>query len=313
MLITTSLGRQSPQRLTLHPSLITFIEKYYRAKTIYLVEETQSQPYIVPLFLYTQANHTVLGTPPNMYYRLSDISSHLWSDEQLLFLRQQVTFSRYVLRISRDCQRTLDSTKFFPEPIVSMQLTFPQQKKVDPMTYYSKKVRNQVRKSFSHNLKAQKISNIDTIYQLHVQSMQRLRSKPKPKRYFELLSNSPNLHMLGCRKGRTVIAVNIYAVHRRHLHLMFNFSDQQYWQYVPNNFLYASMIKNHYDQGVRSFDFGPTMISDHSQLHFKAGFGAHQQSLHQYIWQKNQIMTKLINLQNQLVYQAIRYKHNIHD
>lgn len=77
-------------------------------------------------------------------------------------------------------------------------------------------------------------------------------------------------------KGEVLAGVNLVIINNNYLRLLFNLSRVEYWDKCINDFLYHKMIEYGYDQGVRVFDFGPSVSHDLSHNHFKLGFGALQ-------------------------------------
>jgi len=140
----------------------------------------------------------------------------------------------------------------------------------------NKKTRNQIKAAEKYNLELVVSQDIELFYPVYLETMLRLKAKPKEKKYFYDLLNafSNNFYLILAKKDGKIIGGNLFVIKNNYLMLMFNVSFREYWKYNVNDFLYWEMLKFGLEKSIRWFDFGINAKRDRDQIHFKEGFGA---------------------------------------
>lgn len=145
---------------------------------------------------------------------------------------------------------------------------------------FNKKTRNEIRKSETNNfnIKIGGAEEIDNIFKLYLENMQRHGTPARSKDYFIKLFQCYGNY---CRAlmvydDNKLIGLNLFLFKKQYLRLIFNLSKIEYWRKCVNNFIFFKMIEWGHKEGVRIFDYGPSLNTDKSHGHFKQGFGAKQ-------------------------------------
>lgn len=144
--------------------------------------------------------------------------------------------------------------------------------------YVNKKTRNQIKAAYKGgNFKLCIDQNIDDFYDIYLKSIKRLKSIAKPKKYFQDLQMSfgDKLQIIGALYDGKLAGANLILLNDDYLFLLFSVADSEHFKNCINNFIYWETIKFGIAGGIRTFDFGPSVLKDISHHHFKEGFGAH--------------------------------------
>ncbi|MEK7519649.1 MAG: GNAT family N-acetyltransferase [Patescibacteria group bacterium] len=166
-------------------------------------------------------------------------------------------------------------------PLSAFVLTLPDGKTHDDiMGGYDKKTRNEVRKAnkFNFILQTGGAEMLDAFWGLYRVNMKRHGTPPRSRPFFDELFGyyDGKCRIIGAFDGDTLAGANLFLMHNAYLRLALNVSDVAYWEKCVNDLLYDAMIAAYYAQGIRFFDFGPSLNKDVSHNRFKLGFGAQQ-------------------------------------
>jgi len=141
---------------------------------------------------------------------------------------------------------------------------------------YNKKTRNQVRKSYKNDLVVKIGRHEEGFNELYKKSMKRLGGSIKNISWFSELEDvfGNDVVCIYIFDNNILIGCNYCLRNNDYISLLFNVSDQNYWNYNVNDRLYDELIKWSIDNNIRMLDFGPAVLKDKSHNHFKKGFGA---------------------------------------
>lgn len=141
---------------------------------------------------------------------------------------------------------------------------------------YTRKARNQVRKSYDNAFSLRMRNDIsDAWYALYKKHITRLSGNAKTREWFTALAQAlPGQFIIfELLDGDRLIGANVCCRSANYMQLFFQISDPAYWQQYCNNRLYDEMIRYAIVSGVTYLDFGPSLASDKSHNHFKLAFG----------------------------------------
>ena len=143
---------------------------------------------------------------------------------------------------------------------------------------YSKKTRNQVRKSYMNSLRVVTGPPPQGFYDFYVANMRRLKSIAKEKSHFERLEKflGESIVCFAVFDGEKLIGCNYSVVSGNYMTLLLNLSNNNYWNLNINDRLYDELITWAIQNKIEFVDFGPSVRRDQSHNHFKEGFGAIQ-------------------------------------
>jgi CelD/BcsL family acetyltransferase involved in cellulose biosynthesis len=121
-------------------------------------------------------------------------------------------------------------------------------------------------------------ADIDTFYQLHVQTRRRQGIPVQPKRFFRLIWK----HVIDQGLGFVVLALKddqptagaIFLAWNQNLIYKFGASNPRFWQLRPNNLVMWTAIAWACEQGYRELDFGRSDIENAGLREFKRRWGA---------------------------------------
>jgi hypothetical protein len=148
-------------------------------------------------------------------------------------------------------------------------------------TRYSKKTRNQVRKSRAGSLRAEVGPPPTGFYPLYTESLDRLGSPPRPPEWFARLERflGRDVIAVSAYSDSTLAGVNYCLRHEDYILLMFNVSSPEFWPLCVNDLLYDELVAWSIRHGILYIDFGAAVAQDRSHNHFKLGFGARRYAL----------------------------------
>lgn len=141
----------------------------------------------------------------------------------------------------------------------------------------SHKTRNQIRAAYRRG-GFQRLFNRDlnAFYVFYCRQIGRLGARPKTEKFFADLGQSfgEKLRIIFATVNGEIAGANLCLLHNRYLHLMFSVADRCWFKDYVSDWLYWETIKLGLAASIRTFDFGPSALGDHSHQRFKAGFGA---------------------------------------
>ena len=146
---------------------------------------------------------------------------------------------------------------------------------------YHGKTRNQVRNSLKAGFSTTTAKPGAEFYALYESAMGRLGTRPKPRSWFESFEKSfgDDVVCIEARKGGELVGANYCMKNGKYALLMYNVSDQRFWNENVNNFLYDETIVWAIREGITMLDFGPATVADERHNHFKRGYGAQERFL----------------------------------
>jgi CelD/BcsL family acetyltransferase involved in cellulose biosynthesis len=120
--------------------------------------------------------------------------------------------------------------------------------------------------------------DLETFYQLHLQTRRRLGVPVQPKRFLEILWThvlEPGLGfvVLAYKAGRP-IAGALFLAWNGNLVFKYGASDQHYWELRPNNLVMWTAIDWGCGEGFRHLDMGRTDLDNRGLRDFKTRWGA---------------------------------------
>lgn len=151
----------------------------------------------------------------------------------------------------------------------------------DRFDLYNKKTRNQVRKSYLNDLRVEVGVPPRGFYDLYIANIERLKSIPKNRGYFEVLEEflGEAILCVSIFAGDVLVGCNYAIVSQNYITLLLNLSNSKYWNLNINDRLYDELIAWAIKNNIEFIDFGPSVRRDESHNHFKEGFGALRRSL----------------------------------
>lgn len=126
-------------------------------------------------------------------------------------------------------------------------------------------------------------ADMDTFYDLHVLTRQRLGVPVQPRRFFQSLQRYMFAQGLGftltARIGNRPVASAVFLCWNDVLIYKYGASDRRFLEHRPNNALFWEAIRWGVANGYRLLDWGRSDLEDAGLRGFKAGWGAHEQPL----------------------------------
>jgi hypothetical protein len=258
---------------------INFCKNFWQAKPIFLgIFENGEMTAVVPLFLRNENNLIYLDSGVKLY------------NEIIYFKEININFNKVVSFIKKNykfdilefsfCQivndKEIECKKFSQNTSAYILDVSGTKNSEELLAKLNKKTRNQIKAAKKFNLELVISRDIELFYPVYLETISRLKAKPKEKKYFYDLLNAfiNNFYLILAKKDGKIIGGNLFVIKNNYLMLMFNVSLREYWKYNVNDFLYWEMLKFGFDKNVRWFDFGINAKRDHDQIHFKEGFGA---------------------------------------
>ncbi len=127
-------------------------------------------------------------------------------------------------------------------------------------------------------------TDIAAFYRLHLLTRRRLGVPIQPRRFFRLLSSRLLARgfgfVLSVHVGDIPVAAAVFLHWNGVLIYKYGASDEQYWEYRPNNLLFREAIRWGCEHGCHTLDWGRTDLDDRGLRDFKQGWGAHEEPLY---------------------------------
>lgn len=124
------------------------------------------------------------------------------------------------------------------------------------------------------------ITDLETFYELHLQTRRRQGVPVQPKRFLRLLWQHVIAQDLGfivlAHRDRRPIAGALFLAWNGTLIYKFGASDPRYWELRPNNLVMWTAIEWGCEHGYRQLDFGRTDLDNHGLRDFKSRWGAQE-------------------------------------
>ena len=127
------------------------------------------------------------------------------------------------------------------------------------------------------------VADLDTFYQLHVKTRQRLGVPVQPRRFIQALWEGVIEAGLGFAvfafAGQQPIAAAIFLAWNGQLIYKYSASDVAYWKLRPNKLVVWTAIEWGCREGYQLFDFGRTDFEDSGLRDFKSSWGSTEMPL----------------------------------
>jgi len=249
--------------ISMHRGTQTFLEGYY---TLRFAEDRGG----IPVFLDSFGNSYLGGY--KSFYTVVDEVTPVELDTLVREVRNAHPKLSCQLSAPFDLYRTPMRAFVLPLAGISEKNRFD--------TYHAK-TRNQVRKSLKAGFYMTAGKPSAEFYVLYENAMERLRTRPKPRGWFESFEKSfgDDVVCIEARKDGELVGANYCVKNGNYALLMYNVSDQRFWSENVNNRLYDETIVWAIREGITMLDFGPSTAGDERHNHFKRGFGAQERFL----------------------------------
>jgi len=290
-----------------------FVKNYYLATLHFLIfKENDTVVGVLPLADYKLKNVSVMGTlaktdAPVEFIKKFDVDYGSVIKFLKKYFPKHQSINLRIFNYNQDNQ-TKGLVKL---PIYH---AIAEIKNEDFLSFFDKKTRNQVRQSLNNKFEIRMDTPIESTYELYLENMKRHGTLPKSLDYFMSLSNNlkEKVFFLTAFLGDKLCGVNIFYMNNGYLLLLSNISLREYWPERINNFLYFKTIEYGYKEGVRYFDYGPSVQKDLSHLDFKMGFGGKLLSVYEYNWYRNPFTKFNIYIMNRVRNIKMRLTRFIH-
>jgi hypothetical protein len=274
--------------ITSSQEYINFCKNFWQAKPIFLgIFENNEIAAVVPIFLRNENNLIYLDSGVKLYNEIIYFKEiNINFNKVVSFIKKNYKFD--VLEFSF-CQiingRKIEYKKFSQNTSAYVLDVKGIKNSEELLAQLNKKTRNQIKAVEKYNLELVISQDIESFYPVYLETISRLKAKPKEKKYFYdlLIAFSNNFYLILARKDGKIIGGNLFVRKNNYLMLMFNVSLREYWKYNVNDFLYWEMLKLGLEKSIRWIDFGINAKRDHDQIHFKQGFGAKAYKIDHYV------------------------------
>jgi len=171
------------------------------------------------------------------------------------------------------------------------------------------RIRNSVRKAVKSGVKIIKSDDINTFYQLYLNSIVRLGSLPWPKKFFKKIQNYiPLARFLLAYQGDNVIAAMMTLPYKRRDLTVVLAYDYKYQQYRASDLLYSNEIQYAADNQFEVIDLGRTRPNS-TYERYKKKWGAQKVNLDSYVYPP--LMAKKVNPYGLYLRFSFLTKHNL--
>lgn len=150
-------------------------------------------------------------------------------------------------------------------------------------TLHKTRTRPSIRRAEREGIKiamGMKESDLDTFYNLHVNTRHRLGVPVQPRRFFELIWERLIEQGFGfallALKDNLPIAGGIFLTFSNTLSFKYAASDSKHWRLKPNNLLIWTAIRWGCENGFTVFDMGKTNVDNFGLRDFKHGWGTQE-------------------------------------